>query len=281
VNALSVTRTSCAVPTVRPADLDVEDLVAQTGADAAWFVDGLSDYAAQSRAAQHPLLDAIASGQFSDLQGALRRLFTEYYAYSRRFTKFLAATMASLDEPSHRAALIPNTAEEAGQLDDHHRAELRGIGLDPDDVAVAHPELFRRFLAAIGIDDATSAPPHVATVAWIEAFEAVCRSGECQSVGALGIATEGIVRSMYARLLVGIRRAWPELSGRDRAFFELHALVDDEHAETLRTIAIDLADTPARRRALAVGVLGALGARATFYDHMYALLVRDGQRGQS
>jgi pyrroloquinoline quinone (PQQ) biosynthesis protein C len=281
VSMVSIARISCTVSAVRPADLDVEDLVSQTGADAVWFVDGLSAYAARSRAAQHPLLDTIAAGQFSDLQHALRRLFTEYYAYSRRFTKFLAATMASLDEPRHRAALIPNTAEEAGQLDDDHRAELRIAGLDPDDVAVAHPELFRRFLSAIGIADATSAPPHVATVAWIEAFEAVCRSGECQSVGALGIATEGIVRTMYVRLLAGIRRAWPELSGRDRAFFELHALVDDEHAETLRTIAIDLANTPARRRELAVGVLGALGARATFYDHMYALLVREGQRGQS
>lgn len=281
MNIVSVARTSYAAPDVRSADIDLEDLIAQIGADAAWFVDGLSSYAARSRAAQHPLLAAVAGGQFLDLRAALRRLFTEYYAYSRRFTKFLAATMASLDEPSHRAALIPNTTEEAGQLDDHHRAALRVAGLDPDDVAVAHPELFRRFLSAIGIDDATSAPPHVATVAWIETFEALCRSGECQSIGALGIATEGIVRSMYQRLLAGIRRAWPELSGRDRAFFELHALVDDDHAETLRMIAIDLADTPDRRRALAVGVLGALGARATFYDHMYALLAREGQRGQS
>jgi pyrroloquinoline-quinone synthase len=259
---------------------DIHDLVVDVDTDAVTFVNCLAAYAVRSRAAQHPLLDAIAEGQFFDLAGALRRLFTEYYAYSRRFTKYLAATMATLDDPGHRAALIPNSAEEAGQLDDHHRSELIAAGLDPQHVSAPHPELFRRFLSAVGIE-VKPGTAHVATVAWIEAFEAICHSGEGQAIGALGIATEGIVRMMYERLLVGIRRAFPELSDRDRAFFELHALVDDDHAATLRAIAIELADTPARRHALAVGVVGALGARAMFYDHMFALLNREDERVRS
>ena len=78
---------------------------------------------------------------------------------------------------------------------------------------------------------------------------------------------------MYQKLLQGIGRAWPQLGRRERAFFELHALVDDDHADTLRTIAIELAGSPMQRRGLAVGVLGALDARASFYDQMQSYLL--------
>jgi pyrroloquinoline quinone (PQQ) biosynthesis protein C len=183
--------------------------------------------------------------------------------------------MAALEEPEHRAALVPNSAEEAGHLDDRHIIELVAAGLDPEDVAAPHPQLFRRFLVAIGLPPAEldGATPHVATAAWIRSFEALCRTDEATAVGALGIATEGIVRDMYQHILAGIRRAWPDLSARDRAFFELHALVDDDHAAILRTIAIALAAGPAGRHRLAVGVLSALDARASFYDQMHLFLL--------
>jgi len=53
-----------------------------------------------------------------------------------------------------------------------------------------------------------------------------------------------------------------------------HPLLDivADHAETLRTIAIALAAGPAGRRGLAVGVLGALDARASFYEQMQLFL---------
>jgi pyrroloquinoline quinone (PQQ) biosynthesis protein C len=252
----------------------IHELVARDQAPAD-YVDALQSYARLSRAVRHPLLDMIAGGSFHARRAALRCFFREYYHYSRRFTRFLASVMAALEEPEHRAALIPNSAEEAGHLDDHHRAELLAAGLDPADVAAPHPVLFRRFLVAIGLSpgDLQAATPHIATAAWIHSFESLCRADEASAVGALGLATEGIVRGMYQKILAGIRRAWPELSSRDRAFFELHALVDDDHAETLRGIAIALAADPDGRRSLAVGVLGALDARASFYDQMQLYLV--------
>jgi pyrroloquinoline-quinone synthase len=239
------------------------------------FVDALQRYAETSRAARHTLLARIADGGFRDPRAALRRFFGEYYHYSRRFTRFLASVMASLEQPEHRAALVPNSAEESGYLDDHHRKELLAAGLVPDDVAGPHPVLFRRFLIAIGLppEDLDGTMPHVATSAWIQSFQALCRADEASAVGALGMATEGIVRGMYQKLLAGIMRAWPELASRDRAFFELHALVDDDHAHVLRDIAVELSSSPGPRRGLAAGVLGALDSRASFYDQMESYLL--------
>lgn len=248
-------------------DLVIGDLLA------APYVDALQRYAVESHAARHPLLERIAAGGFRAPRAAMRRLFREYYCYSRSFTRFLASVMASLERPEHRAQLVSNTAEEFGHLDEEHERVLRAAGVDPIDVAAPHPQLFRRFLDAIELPSETlTSMPHVATTSWVRSFEALCRADEAAAVGALGLATEGIVRGMYWKLLAGIRRAWPELSARDRAFFELHALVDDDHADALRTIAIELASAPAARRGLAVGVVGALDARAAFYDRMEVYL---------
>jgi pyrroloquinoline-quinone synthase len=94
--------------------------------------------------------------------------------------------------------------------------------------------------------------------------------GEIQGVGALGIGTEGIVAVMYRKILRGIAIAWPNLAPRDRVFFDLHAVVDDDHAHTLRDIAIQFADTPETKRELAVGVYRALAIRNAFFDEMMA-----------
>jgi pyrroloquinoline-quinone synthase len=237
---------------------------------AAAFVEGLQELAEESEAANHPLLLALAAGGVADLEGAIRAFLLEYYVYSRSFTRHLSAVSSTLESPAHRAALVPNSAEESGAVDEEHLDVLAGIGLTVDDVRAPHPELFRRFLAAIGLTERELAAhtPDVATIAWIESFHSACREDEAQGIGALGIATEGIVRRMYGSLLRAIALAWPDLSARDTAFFRLHAAVDDDHANVLRDIAIDLAATEAGRRRMAIGVLKALQVRASFFDHI-------------
>lgn len=238
------------------------------------FVDELQAFAASSRAANHPLLLALAAGEVVDLQGAIRTFLREYYVYSRSFTRHLSAVSATLEDPAHRAALVPNAAEESGAVDEGQREMLVDAGLREEDVNAPHPELFVRFLMAIGIDRSAlaGAVPDVATTAWIEMFHAACREDQEQALGALGVATEGIVRGMYGHLLVAIRRAWPSLTARDTAFFALHAAIDDEHARVLRGIAVDLAVTPGARRRMAIGVLKALQARSSFFDQMLAVI---------
>lgn len=255
-------------------------LASSSSLSAAEFVAALQDFAESSVAANHPLLIALAKGDVpprggdDELRDAIRMFLMEYYTYSKSFTRHLSAVSSMLESPRHRAALVPNSAEESGDVDEEHLEVLEQAGLTIDDVRAPHPELFRRFLAAIGLTDRALAAhtPDIATSAWVETFFAACREDQAQGIGALGIATEGIVRRMYGRLLSAIARAWPHLSARDTAFFRLHAAVDDDHANVLREIAIDLAATQESRRRMAIGVLKALQARAAFFDHMHQRL---------
>src|SRR5262249_11400965 len=86
------------LPPREPTLGDVDALCAASLAPDA-FVDALQRAALGSRAVAHPLLQDIADGRFGDLAGAIRRLLGEYYVYSHRFTRYLAATMATLDAP--------------------------------------------------------------------------------------------------------------------------------------------------------------------------------------
>lgn len=261
---------------------ELSGLASASELSASAFVERLQAYALRSRVAGHPLLHAIADGDFVDLAGSIRRFLAQYYFYSHRFTRYLAAVTANLESPEHRAALVGNSAEEAGHIDEHHRQELRAAGIDPDHVAAPHPELYRRFLVAIGLDAVKllQRTPHLATAAWVETMEEIFRhSGQEQAIGALGIATEGIVRPMYQKLVSGIERAWPGLAPRDRAFFDLHAAVDDDHADVMRGIAVALSSSAAARRHIATGVLRALSAREHFYDEMLRFLRQTDSQG--
>ena len=249
--------------------------VVLTDQPAKQFIAALQKYATESRTANHPLLLAISQGSFKDLQRTIRIFLSEYYFYSHKFTRYLGAVMSSLESPVHRVALVGNNAEEAGQVDAHHRQELAAHGINPDHVAAPHPELFRRFLSAIGINskEILARRPLVSTVAWSETFHDICRySGQGQAVGALGIATEGIVAKMYGLILEGIHRAWPTMSAYERAFFDLHAMVDDDHAEVLREIAASLSETVEGRWQIALGVVKALDTRGAFFDYMFDYL---------
>lgn len=235
------------------------------------FVDSLQQYALHSRAANHPLLERIATGNLPDMVGNVSFLLSEYYHYSHQFTRYLTAVMANLEAPKSRSALVANAADESGHMPPEEAAELLRNGIDPEHAKAPHPELFRRFLRAIGAkpEEILRRKPYVATMAWVEAFRGLCMfGGEIQGVGALGIGTEGIVAVMYRKILRGIAIAWPNMAPRDKVFFELHALIDDDHADTLRGIALDFADSPEGRRELAVGAYRALVIRASFFDEM-------------
>jgi pyrroloquinoline-quinone synthase len=239
------------------------------------FVSSVKQYAERSPAIQHPLLQALSRGDFLDLKRTLTRFLQEYYFYSYRFTQYLTAVMSRLELPRHRALLMPNVMEEGGHVTAETEADLRRAGIDPATVAAPHPELLQRFLAAIGLsrEEILQRPPHLATVAWVTTFDSICRHGsQEQACGALGLGTEGIVRHVYLQILQGIKRAWPDMSMENRAFFELHALVDDEHAHVMRLITIDLCSSREGRRAVALGVLQALNARNVFFDHMLVYL---------
>lgn len=245
------------------------------GSAGSGYVQELAALASQHRAVRHPYLRALQSAELPNPRLAVLDLAHQYLPYNRSFPRFLAASIAQLDSEEHRRALLYNLLEERGRLSAERLDELERAGVEPGWVeGVAHPELFQRFLSAVGmtpqwLEDHPSCDD---ARVWSELFLQCCRSGGgAQAVGALGLGTESIVSTVYRPLLEAIQRH-TDVEPADRVFFDLHCTVDDAHGDVLIEIAAEVAERGAAERAsLRLGTLMALNLRAGFYD---AMLVR-------
>ena len=236
----------------------------------AQWVDALVQEALQHRAVKHPYLQALAAGSLPDPQLALRDFAQHYYGYSIHFPRYLTALISRLEYPGHRRDLLANLSEESGHYEADELEKLRHIGIEPDWIlGIPHPDLFRRFSQALGVDHGIPAADHIEVVCWREMFLAVMLGGTpAEAVGALGLGTETIVAAIYQPFVAAIARL-NTLQPRDMVFFPLHTLVDDHHQATLRALAVDFADTPTSRADLAKGMHKALSLRNSFWDWLY------------
>jgi len=232
------------------------------------FLERVSGQARSHRAVHHPYLRALASGGLSDSRRALKDFARHYHGYSAYFPCYLRSTIDQLTIPEHREALTENLSEESGQYTAEDLRALRQAGIAPEwIVGVHHPELFRRFGDALGVEyvDATS----MEVICWREMFLGVLAEGSpAQSVGALGLGTEGVVNTMYRYFLPALERLG--LDPKDTVFFPLHTMVDDHHQATLLDIAEHYARTAEGRHELEKGMNKALYLRAGFWDWLYA-----------
>jgi pyrroloquinoline quinone (PQQ) biosynthesis protein C len=234
------------------------------------FVDALALEALEHRAVRHPYLNALSSGDLPDLRAALADFATHYYGYSVHFPRYLTAVISRLEQPTHRAALLANLTEESGQYEPEDLEQLRACGVCPEwIVGIPHPQLFLRFCRALGVGDRSLSDPHLEVVCWRELFFGVLTSGSpAEALGALGLGTETIVRSIYRPFVEGIGRLGT-LAPEDSVFFPLHTAVDDHHQATLRAIAVDFAATPQGRADLHKGMCKALALRDSFWSWLY------------
>lgn len=241
-------------------------------ADVSGQVEELAARALTHRAVQHPYLRALAAGALPDVRWALADFARHYHGYSSHFPRYLLATTARLPDPAHRVALLQNLTEESGSYEAAELAELAAIGVEPEwIVGVPHPELFRRFAAALGVNPAEPGAAEAdALVCWRELFLQLLTHGTpAEAVGALGLGTEQIVSTIYQPFVAAIAMV-RDLSPRDTVFFPLHTAVDDHHQATLQAIACDYARTEDGIVELRRGMLKALKLRASFWDWLYA-----------
>ncbi len=253
---------------LQPASSSVVDGVLLTSLDARACVEGLVVEACRHRAVRHPYLKALATGDLPDTRWALSDFARHYYGYSAHFPRYLTATISRLEAPAHRRALLENLVEESGQYheEDLRLLERRGVRREWI-VGVPHPELFRRFREALGLQGEFGLDG-IEVSCWRELFyETMAHGSPAQAVGALGLGTETIVRLVYSHFLPAIERA--RLPPEDTVFFPLHCDVDDAHQETLKSIAVDLAATESGRRDLERGMRKALFLRASFWDYLH------------
>jgi pyrroloquinoline quinone (PQQ) biosynthesis protein C len=231
-------------------------------------VAALAEEALRHRAVRHPYLQALAAGAHPDPLWALGDFARHYLGYSRHFSRFLTTVIERLDDPGHRTALLANLSEESGVYADAEVAELRALGVEREWIdGVPHPQLFRRFAAALGVDERR--PEAVQVACWREClFSVLAHGSPAEAVGALGLGTEHIVRTMYGHFVAAIDRLGT-IAPRDAVFFVLHTAVDDHHQATLRGIAVDYAMTTEGTDDLRRGMLKALQLRSAFWDWLH------------
>lgn len=242
------------------------------------FVTHLVAEALRHRAVRHPYLTALAEGTLPDTRWALADFARHYYGYSTHFPRYLTTVMSRLEDPAHRRALLENLTEEAGVYPEDELATLTDVGIEREWIeGVPHPLLFQRFRRAMGVADETTVADQV--TCWRELFLATLATGSpAMAVGALGLGTENIVRTMYGSFVRALGRL--DIPARDTVFFPLHAAVDDHHQATLEEISVSFAVTPEGRTDLRLGMLKALACRSAFWDWLYERAL-DPQRAEA
>lgn len=220
------------------------------------------------RAVNHPYLQRLANGEFKNMPAVLKDFAGQYGAYSAWFPRYLTGVISKLDNAEHRTLLLDNLAEETGHLHADDIAELQKLGIAESWVqGIPHPQLFRRFQDAMGVD--ASAQPDIEVQIWRESFLSLIQQGNAaEAVGAIGIGTESVVKHIYRFIIEAIQKH-TDLSLEQYVFFPLHTEVDDEHGLILLNIAGEMASHDSHSaHSLRKGMLKALNLRAAYWDDM-------------
>lgn len=160
-----------------------------TQQEAEHFVASLANEALKHRASQHPYLEELANGNLPDHRWALKDFAIHYNGYSSHFPRYLTALISRLDSPQHRRTLLDNLNEELGHYDENDLDTLHRQGIDPEWIlGIPHPELFKRFGTALGLNENTGGEEHIEVRCWRDLFLGVLSHGSAaEAVGALGL----------------------------------------------------------------------------------------------
>jgi pyrroloquinoline quinone (PQQ) biosynthesis protein C/mannose-6-phosphate isomerase-like protein (cupin superfamily) len=208
------------------------------------------------RQAHHPmwesrLLHAFRTGAFD--RDDLRFVFSQYFLYSRNFTRYVAAVMANCESDYFRAKLSENLWEEGGGCEPERR----------------HAQIFRNFLSrALGITSLDDIVYEDFTKLFVREYLQRCLTAS-PLVGAafLSLGTEGIVARLYEPFVQGLLAAG--LPESDLEFFRIHMECDDEHAATLEELMVSYAAEPGWFDTCAAAMDDALTLRERFFESLF------------
>ncbi|MGL4882686.1 MAG: TenA family transcriptional regulator, partial [Waterburya sp.] len=118
-------------------------------------------------------------------------LAVQMYKFCHEFCNILSTILANCPNLDAQMVIMENLMDETG------------LG-NPN---MAHPELYRRFTRALGIDDQTldATPTNPETQKLINTYLKLANEyGYLAAVGAVCFASEGIVNTLYTQLRAGI-----------------------------------------------------------------------------
>jgi len=230
------------------------------------FINALKAEAMNHPAVKHDYLTSLRDGKFNNMNEVIKDYAHQYSHYSSYFVRYLNGSIRSLKNPQHKESLRKNVIEEVGDKNSIDLAKK------------PHVEIFNHFKQTIGIDAIyeKNHPPSTTTLLWRDLFLQKCNSNiSGVSIGAIGLATEYIVPTLYSFIKTAIEKHtdFPESA---TLFFKLHIECDDGHAETLNQVAEDIAEDLFNREAIRFGVISALNLRNTFWDSQYARALKVG-----
>jgi mannose-6-phosphate isomerase-like protein (cupin superfamily)/pyrroloquinoline quinone (PQQ) biosynthesis protein C len=198
----------------------------------------------------NPLLIACQRGQLA--RSDFQYFFSQYYFYSKNFTKLLAAGMINCDSDYYRSRLSQNLWEEGGGQD----IELR------------HAEIFRRFLVNHLNITLTDIQFELTTESFFKQYLSLClSSGPAECAAVLSFATEGIVAKLYTCFKSGLEQAG--ITGDALDFFNIHIECDDDHALTLEEMALSYFDEGDWLEKCNKAITKALDLRDAFFSYIY------------
>src|SRR5262249_607820 len=184
-----------------------------------------------------------------------RFIFSQYFLYSKNFTRYIAALMANSDNDLHRSLLSENLWEEGG-------------GADPEK---RHAELFRKFLRQALSIDLDAIEYLDSTVYFVREYLDFClKSSPMAASALLSLGTEGIVARMYSIFVEAMRKAG--IDDSELEFFHIHMQCDDKHAATLEEIMRSYSEEPEWYDGCLRAMDRALTLRCRFFEGLYEAL---------
>ena len=180
-------------------------------------LDNIDNDIAERHLLKHPFYLAWARGELS--KEALTDYAKQYYHHVAAFPTYLSAVHSKCDDQPTRKQILQNLIdEEAGSPN--------------------HPELWKQFANALGVDDAdlakTGQRPETKNL--IEAFRSICGSGSTTEGLAALYAYESQIPAICESKIDGLKKYYGFTDPKGYEYFSLHIEADKEHSATEREI---------------------------------------------
>ena len=181
------------------------------------YLDKIDNDISEKHLLKHPFYLAWVRGELS--KEALTDYATQYYHHVAAFPTYLSAVHAKCDDQPTRKQILSNLIDEEGGSPNH-------------------PELWKQFVKAIGVDDVdlvkTEQKPETKNL--IGTFRSVCSNGPTVEGLAALYAYESQIPSICESKIDGLKKHYGFTDPKGYDYFSVHIEADKEHSATERAM---------------------------------------------